>query len=94
MDSAALKKLLGRVAAGTTTVEEATRSLVDLPFASLGYATVDTHRSLRTGFPEVVYGERKTLAQLEGIVAALERRGQPVLVTRLAAEKAEALHRR
>jgi pyridinium-3,5-biscarboxylic acid mononucleotide synthase len=94
VDSAALKRLLGRVAAGTTTVEEATRSLVDLPFASLGYATVDTHRSLRNGFPEVVYGERKSLAQLEGIVAALERRGQPVLVTRLAADKAEALQRR
>jgi pyridinium-3,5-biscarboxylic acid mononucleotide synthase len=91
LDASALKRLLRRVAAGKASVEEATRALVDLPFASLGYATVDTHRGLRSGFPEVVYGERKSLSQLEGIVAALEGRGQPVLVTRLPAEKAEAL---
>jgi NCAIR mutase (PurE)-related protein len=94
VDPASLKRLLRRVAAGTATVDEATRALVDLPFASLGYATVDTHRGLRSGFPEVVYGERKTLAQLEGIVAALAGRGQPVLVTRLGADRAQALLRR
>ena len=54
MDSATLKRLLRRVAAGTATVDEAARALADLPFAELGYATVDTHRSLRSGFPEVV----------------------------------------
>jgi len=79
------------VANGTASVEEAARALADLPFASLGYATVDTHRALRSGFPEVVYGERKSLAQLQGIVGALAGRGQPVLVTRLAADKAHAL---
>jgi pyridinium-3,5-biscarboxylic acid mononucleotide synthase len=94
MDAPSLKRLLRRVANGTASVEEATRALADLPFASLGYATVDTHRSLRSGFPEVVYGQGKTLPQLEGIVAALAGRGQPVLVTRLSAEKAEALRRR
>jgi pyridinium-3,5-biscarboxylic acid mononucleotide synthase len=94
MDAPSLKKLLRRVASGQATVEEAARALVDLPFAELGYATVDTHRNLRSGFPEVVYGERKSLRQLEGIVAALEGRGQPVLVTRLPADKAEALRRR
>jgi NCAIR mutase (PurE)-related protein len=94
MDAPSLKRLLRRVATGRATVEEAARALADLPFAELGYATVDTHRSLRSGFPEVVYGERKTLRQLEGIVSALESRGQPVLVTRLSADKAEALRRR
>ena len=94
MDSATLKRLLRRVQAGNTSVEAALRALSDLPFASLGYATVDTHRSLRAGFPEVVYGERKTLAQLEGIVATLAATGQPVLVTRLSEEKALALKRR
>jgi len=91
MDAFALKKLLRQVAKGRASVEEAAQALADLPFASLGYATVDTHRNLRTGFPEVVYGERKSLAQLEGIVGALAARGQPVLVTRLGPDKAEAL---
>jgi pyridinium-3,5-biscarboxylic acid mononucleotide synthase len=94
LDSRSLKTLLRRVASGRATVDEAARALADLPFAELGYATVDTHRSLRSGFPEVVYGERKSLAQLEGIVGALWGRGQPVLVTRLAADKAHALRRR
>src|SRR5262249_57691156 len=76
---------------GTTSVDEALRALTDLPFAELGYATVDTHRSVRFGFPEVVYGEGKTLEQLRGIVRALAGRGQPVLVTRLAQRRAKAL---
>jgi NCAIR mutase (PurE)-related protein len=94
MDSPTLKRLLRRVANGSASVEEAARALADLPFASLGYATVDTHRALRSGFPEVVYGEGKSLAQLQGIVSALADRGQPVLVTRLAADKAQALRER
>jgi len=94
VDKASLRKLLRRVAAGSLGVDEAARALADLPFASLGYATVDTHRRLRSGFPEVVYGERKSLAQIQGIVAALEGRGQPVLVTRLTPERAEGLLRR
>jgi pyridinium-3,5-biscarboxylic acid mononucleotide synthase len=91
MDAASLNRLLRQVASGRASVEQAARTLADLPFAELGYATVDTHRALRSGFPEVVYGEGKTQKQLEGIVGALESRGQPVLVTRLSAEKAEAL---
>jgi pyridinium-3,5-biscarboxylic acid mononucleotide synthase len=94
MDAPSLKRLLRRVATGRASVEEAARALADLPFAELGYATVDTHRSLRSGFPEVVYGERKSLRQLEGIVSALEGRGQPVLVTRLSEDKAASLQRR
>ena len=43
------------------------KQLKDLPFAELGYATVDTHRSVRFGFPEVVYGEGKSPDQLAGI---------------------------
>src|SRR6516164_1700374 len=91
MDEAALRRLLSQVRTGKVSVDSATRSLKDLPFAELGYATVDTHRSVRFGFPEVVYGEGKTVEQLRGIVRVLAERKQPVLVTRLAQDKAEAL---
>jgi NCAIR mutase (PurE)-related protein len=91
MDEKTLRALLKQVQAGKTSVEDATRALKDLPFAQLGYATVDTHRSLRFGFPEVVYGESKTAEQCLGIVRVLAGRGQPVLVTRLSQEKADAL---
>ena len=91
MDRDRLRKLLEDVKRGRTAVEEATRALTDLPFAELGYATVDTHRSVRFGFPEVVYGEGKAPEQLLGIVEVLVRRKQPVLVTRLDEEKAAPL---
>src|SRR4051812_20861952 len=59
MDEKALTQLLKKVKGGKLTVDDAVHQLKDLPFAALGYATVDTHRSLRFGFPEVVLGEPK-----------------------------------
>lgn len=91
MDESSLKKLLKDVRAGKVSVEQGVDQLKDLPFAELGYATLDTHRALRFGFPEVVLGEPKTAEQLLGIVEALESRKQTILVTRLQPEKAEAL---
>lgn len=91
MDEKALKQLLGSVKSGRVSVEAAVGKLKDLPFAELGYATLDTHRNLRFGFPEVVLGEPKTVEQLLGIVGALVERKQTVLVTRLQPDKAEVL---
>jgi len=91
MDEKSLSQLLKQVKGGQVSVDDAVHRLKDLPFAELGYATVDTHRSLRFGFPEVVLGEPKTVEQLLGIVGALLERKQTVLVTRLQPDKAEAL---
>lgn len=91
MDEKALTQLLQKVKGGKVSVDDAVGQLKDLPFAELGYATLDTHRSLRFGFPEVVLGEPKTVEQLLGIVGALLERKQTVLVTRLQQDKAEAL---
>lgn len=91
MDEKALTQLLNQVKGGKVSVDDAVGQLKDLPFAELGYATLDTHRSLRFGFPEVVLGEPKTVEQLLGIVGALLERKQTVLVTRLQPDKAEAL---
>ncbi|MFP2958885.1 nickel pincer cofactor biosynthesis protein LarB [Myxococcus sp. 1LA] len=91
MDEKALKQLLSSVKSGRVSVDDAVGTLKDLPFAELGYATLDTHRNLRFGFPEVVLGEPKTVEQLLGIVGALVERKQTVLVTRLQPDKAEAL---
>ena len=91
MDEKALTQLLNQVKGGKLSVDAAVGQLKDLPFAELGYATVDTHRSLRFGFPEVVLGEPKTAEQLLGIVGALLERKQTVLVTRLQPDKAQVL---
>lgn len=91
MDERALGRLLGKVKKGDVSITEAVTTLKDLPFAELGFATVDTHRQLRMGFPEVVLGQWKTVEHCIGIVGALAKRKQSCLVTRLQPEKAKAL---
>ena len=91
MDERELTQLLSSVKRGKVAVGDAVARLKDLPFAELGYATLDTHRALRFGFPEVVLGEPKTMDQLIGIVSALAERKQSALVTRLSPEQGEAL---
>ncbi|WP_370520251.1 nickel pincer cofactor biosynthesis protein LarB [Enterorhabdus sp. P55] len=92
MDEAGLRALLAAVAAGEASVEEALARCKTAPFADLGYAKVDTHRGVRQGVAEVVYGEGKTAAQIAGICQALVASGQPrVLITRLDDGKAAAV---
>jgi NCAIR mutase (PurE)-related protein len=83
-----LKKLLAAVKSGQTSLDEALEELARLPFADLGHSTVDHHRALRTGFPEVVLGEPKTADQIVAIVNELRKGGGNVLVTRVAPEVA------
>ncbi len=86
MDAAALYRLLQRVRDGDESVADAVAMLRDLPYQDLGYARLDHHRPLRTGWPEVVLGEGKTPDQIAGIVSAMTGRGYPVLVTRAPAD--------
>ena len=92
-----LKDLLARLARGSLSTEAALRRLKDLPYEDLGFAKIDTHRQLRRGFPEVIYGEGKTVAQIVAIMGRLAKRRQPVLVTRVKPEtfrRVKARHRR
>src|SRR6185295_13337296 len=91
MDASRVKALLDGVRTGTVSLDEALAELRDLPFRDLGFATVDHHRALRTGIPEVVLGEPKTAEQIAAIAAELARTGQNVLVTRIDAAKAQAV---
>ena len=88
MDRLAVLQLLDAVREGRTTVDVAVERLAVAPVGALAYATVDTHRALRTGVPEVIYGAGKTAAQVAGILAELFARGQDGLVTRLVEDKA------
>ena len=85
-----LQTLLQAVSAGETTVERALEQLRDLPFEDLGFAKIDHHRALRQGFPEVVFGQGKTPAQIASITETLATRGAPVLVTRASIEAFDA----
>jgi pyridinium-3,5-biscarboxylic acid mononucleotide synthase len=89
MDQLALKKLLGQVQAGEVTIEAALGRLRHLPFESLGFAHIDHHRSLRCGFPEVIFCQSKTVPQVEAIFERLAGAGSNVLATRATAEMFE-----
>lgn len=90
MEKEELRALLARVAAGEVDPESAERMLVQAPFVDLGFAKVDTHRGIRQGVSEVVYGEGKTAEQIAEIALALADAGQSrVMVTRIDSAKYE-----
>ncbi len=91
MDASRLKDLLKSIASGRVTVDEAVSRLRRLPFEDLRYACVDHHRSLRKGFPEVIFGEGKSVEHILGIVKAMVEEGDTVMVTRLSPEKATVI---
>jgi NCAIR mutase (PurE)-related protein len=91
MDPRHIRELLERVQGGDVPVEDALEQLKQLPFRDIGLATVDHHRALRQGVPEVIFSERKTVDQIAAIAEEIARAGQNVLMTRLDEAKAQAL---
>jgi len=89
-----LQELLEAVAAGRVAPERAMERLAELPFADLGFATLDLHRELRVGLPEAIYAEGKTSADLLRIAERLLAAHGRVLVTRLAPAAAAELRGR
>lgn len=83
MDTSRLRELLERVRAGECATDEAMEALRELPFEDLGFAKVDHHRTLRTGFPEVIFGSGKTPGQIVAIARSLRQGDHNVLVTRI-----------
>ncbi len=86
-----MRSLLGELSAGNVTVDDALKELRDLPFRALGFAHADTHRHLRSGFPEVIYGPGKTPAQIAVLLRELRRGEAPVMATRITPEVATAV---
>jgi NCAIR mutase (PurE)-related protein len=90
VDREGVRALLDSVAAGDVAAADALDRLAVAPYEQLADALVDTHRALRTGDPEVVYGAGKTTGQVLDIVSNL-RGDRAVLVTRASPETIEAL---
>ena len=87
-----IKSLLEGVQNGTVSTQEALLKLKTEPYVDLGYAKVDSHRAVRQGVSEVVYGAGKTPEQMAGIIETLRASGQDrVLITRLSLEAADLL---
>ena len=88
MDSNSIRELLEAVRCGETDIESALDRLAELPFIETANSRIDTHRALRQGIPEVIYGGEKSAEQIVEAARALRQAGQDVLVTRVEADKA------
>ena len=89
MDHSKLTAILSSVADGQLAVSEAVDKLRHLSFEDIDYAHVDHHRSLRKGFPEVIFGQGKTADQVIGIMDKMTDQESILLVTRIEPDKAE-----
>ena len=82
MKSEQVLDLLKKIREGTLTPDQGLERLKHLPFEDLGFARVDHHRTLRQGFPEVIFSPGKTPEQVAEIVRSLLRQKSNILVTR------------
>jgi NCAIR mutase (PurE)-related protein len=88
-----VKDLLRQVASGAVPPEEALLQLRAAPFEDLGWAKIDTHRAVRQGTHEVIYGEGKTAGQIAGIAEAMAGVSN-ILITRISRQTADEVAER
>ena len=86
-----IRALLEAVEQGQTDVDAALAQLAHLPYEELEFARVDHHRTLRQGFPEVIFSEGKTVEQVVAIAGRILSSGTALLATRTNAEMRDAL---
>ena len=91
MTESQIRKILDEHKAGGISSEEALHRLRSLPFEDLGFANIDHHRSLRQGFPEVVFGSGKTAEQVAHIVESMHKHDHNILVTRTTRQHFESV---
>jgi NCAIR mutase (PurE)-related protein len=91
MNQAFLQELLENVRDGQMDVASAMEGLKHLPFEDLSYARIDNHRCARTGVPEVIYSEGKSLTHIQGIVERISQHHNNILATRASAAVHDAI---
>jgi hypothetical protein len=91
IDSKRLRQILSGVKSGKVSLEDALARLVNLPYEDLGFAKIDHHRTLRRGFPEVVFGPGKTPEQVAIITERLASTSNKVLVTKVGPDYFDAV---
>jgi NCAIR mutase (PurE)-related protein len=94
LNADSIRDLFHAVRKGDLSPDDAVQRLQHLPFEDLGFAKIDHHRKLRTGMPEVIFGQGKTPAQTAQIFAGLAKRGGNVLATRADAAQFAAVKKK
>jgi NCAIR mutase (PurE)-related protein len=91
MNATEVEKLLNDVKKGETSVEEAMEVLKNFPYTDLGFARIDHHRELRTGYPEIIYCAGKSVEQVREIFRVMMEKENNVIGTRANIEMFEAV---
>jgi NCAIR mutase (PurE)-related protein len=89
MDRHRLENLLNSLLAGEIDTHEALERLKDLPYQDLGFAHVDSHRTLRQGLPEVIFSPGKTAEQIASIASTLRANHKLIVATKASRDIAE-----
>jgi NCAIR mutase (PurE)-related protein len=87
-----LEELLKQVSAGTISTEDALERLRSFPYTDLGFAKIDHHREIRTGYPEIVYCAGKTIEQITEIFRVMVRKENNIIATRASREMYDAVN--
>jgi pyridinium-3,5-biscarboxylic acid mononucleotide synthase len=91
MNKQTLEEILNAIQNHSLSVPDAVKRLSTLPYEDLGMAQLDHHRELRTGIPEVIWGDGKTTDQILTIMESMQKRGTNILATRISLEKASQI---
>jgi NCAIR mutase (PurE)-related protein len=91
MNAKEIEKLLTEVKNGDTTIENALEVLKDFPYTDLGFARIDNHREMRTGYPEIIYCAGKSIGQVSEIFRVMSEKENNVMGTRATEEMYEAV---
>lgn len=91
MNSKEVEKLLHNVKNGDTSIGEAMQVLKDFPYTDLGFARIDHHREIRTGYPEIIFCAGKTVEQVSQIFRVMSEKENNIMGTRASQEMFEAV---
>jgi hypothetical protein len=91
MNAKEVEKLLKNVKKGDTSIEEALEILKNFPYTDLGFARIDHHREMRTGYPEIIYCAGKSVEQVREIFRVMSEKESNVIGTRANDEMYEAV---
>jgi NCAIR mutase (PurE)-related protein len=86
-----IENLLNEVKSGEKSIEEALEILKTFPYSDLGFARIDHHREIRTGYPEIIYCAGKTIDQAKVIFKTMSEHGNNVIGTRACESMFEAV---
>ena len=91
MNAKEVEKLLTEVKTGETSIEKALEVLKNFPYTDLGFARIDHHREMRTGYPEIIYCAGKSVEQVREIFRVMSDKENNVIGTRANQEMYESV---